>query len=46
MAAKGGSHEIPALKHFTGYLGVARFIRSDEGHVTKTIKVEGDDGEK
>ena len=41
-----GVIEIAAQKHFARYLGVARFVRSNEGHVTKTVKVESDNGEK
>lgn len=45
MAAQSRSNKIPAQKHFAGYLGVARLVGADEGHVTKTVKVESDDGE-
>src|SRR5687768_15255569 len=46
VATKSWSNEIAAQKHFARDLGVARFVGSDEGHVTETVKVEGDDGKK
>jgi hypothetical protein len=46
VTAKGRCNEIAAQKHFAGDLGVARFVGTHEWHVTKTVKVEGDHGEK